>query len=106
MGRLHFYKETETGFSTLQAGAAEPAAAPDAGRERGNGSERRGLDPPDDQLGYAHPAGDLERLAAEVDQRHLELAPVIAVDRGRRVGQGEAVPQREPPAGAGVGLGA
>src|ERR1043166_5766698 len=46
MGRLHFYKETETGFSTLQAGAAEPAAAPDAGRERGNGAERRGLDPP------------------------------------------------------------
>src|ERR1043166_2892073 len=104
MGRLHFYKETETGFSTLQAGAAEPAAAPDAGRERGNGAERRGLDPPDDQLGYAHPAGDLERLAAEVDQRHLELAPAIAVDRGRRGGPGDAVPQRAPRRGAALSL--
>src|ERR1043166_4728539 len=104
MGRLHFYKETETGFSTLQAGAAEPAAAPDAGRERGNGAERRGLDPPDDQLGYAHPAGDLERLCAEVDQRTLELAPVIAVYRGRRIGQGDAVAQREPRAGPDLDL--
>ena len=77
-------------------GAAEAPLPPGRWlRQRLDRPERHRLDPGDDHLGDPHAAGDLERLGAQVDQRDHELAPVVAVDRGRGVGQRDAVLERQ-----------
>ena len=57
-----------------------------------------------DHLGDPHPAGDLEGLGAEVHQHDHQLAPVVAVDRRRGVGQRDAVPERQAGPGPDLAL--
>lgn len=51
------------------------------------------LDSCDDHLGDAHAARYLELLGTEIDQGHHQLAAVVAIDRGRGIGQRDAVPE-------------
>src|SRR3546814_3544160 len=46
-------------------------------------------------LGDAVAARHRERLAAEVDQQHLQFAAIVAVDGAGRVDHGDAVPAGE-----------
>jgi hypothetical protein len=58
----------------------------------------------DHQLGDAHPALDPHGRVAEVDEDHPDLAAVVGVDGPGRVRHGEALLEREPTAGAHLGL--
>jgi hypothetical protein len=60
-------------------------------RKRFHRSKGGALNPGDDHLGNAHSASHPKRLAAEVHQRHHQLTAVVAVDRSRRIGQGDPV---------------
>src|SRR4051794_19719016 len=50
----------------------------------------------DDELCDAHPARHAEGGAAQVDQRHPDLTPIVGVDSRRRVWQADAMFDREP----------
>src|SRR5215210_4123661 len=52
-----------------------------------NRAEGHSLHPRDYHLGDAHTPYHPERVGPQIDQRHHELAPVIAVDRRRSVRQ-------------------
>ena len=49
----------------------------------------------EDDLRDAHAARHREILVAEIDQQHLDLAAIVAVDRARRVEAGDAVLEGE-----------
>jgi hypothetical protein len=49
----------------------------------------------DDHLGDAHAPRYPERFRAKIHQRHHQLAAVVAVNRGRRIRQRDAVPKRQ-----------
>src|SRR5206468_10624597 len=65
----------ETGFSTLEAGAPEPAAPPRAGRERLHRPERRRLHPPDHHLGDPHAPGD--RKSTRLNSSHDQISYAV-----------------------------
>ena len=48
-----------------------------------------------DELGDALAAADREGLAAVVDEQDLQFAAIVAVDRARRVGDGDAMLEGE-----------
>src|SRR4026209_2677221 len=45
----------------------------------------------DNQLCDPHAAGNNDRFAAEIDQQHLNLAPIVRIDRTGRVEDGETI---------------
>src|SRR6185503_7033497 len=45
----------------------------------------------DNQLCNPHAAGNNNRFAAEIDQQHLDLAPVVRIDRAGRVEDGKTI---------------
>lgn len=61
--------------------------------------DRRRLEAGEDELRHARPPRDRHRLRPGVPEQDAQLAAVVGVDGGRRVGEGEAVPQRQPRAG-------
>src|SRR5690606_24199323 len=103
----------ESAGISVEAGRAEPTGAPDrptdseVGRLRGKFghlADAAKRDRGDDELRDAHPVLDGERRTPEVDERDLQLAAVVGVDRPGRVGDGDAVLRREPRAGAHLAL--
>ncbi len=75
--------------------AAEPTRA-SCSRRQPRPAGSHSLHPRDDHLRDAHAPGHLERLGAQIHQRHHQLAPVIAVDRGRSVRQRDAMRSARP----------
>src|SRR5574338_1046270 len=100
----HQYGRTRRRLPLAQPGAAESAVAPLRTGQfvtfgQGNLSHRS-----HHHLGNPHPPLHPERLRTKVDQCHLQFATIIRVDRGRAVGQGDAVPVGEAGARPDLGL--
>src|SRR5215203_5741011 len=86
-------------LSPLRAAASESTCASCGRGQLFDWLEFHPLDPRDDHLGDPHPPHDPERLPAQIYQCHHQLAPVIAVDRSRRVRQRDAMLQGQARAG-------
>jgi hypothetical protein len=90
LGRLPVWKRV---WFPLRAAASESTCASCGRGQRFNRVERHPLDSCDDHLGDAHAARYLKFLGTEIDQRHHQLAAVVAVDRSRGIRQRDTVPE-------------
>src|SRR6476619_5825896 len=88
----------------LHAGGSEPAGAPRRLIEAGDLAPDRPGMPRHNQLCNSHAAGDAERLLAQIDQNHADLAAIVCIDRAGRIGDSDAVLGGESRARADLGL--
>src|SRR4029077_18540000 len=78
------------------SGAAEAAGTPFAGRQLVDLDQVGMLDALDHELGDAIATRDRGGRAIVIDEQHLDLASITAVDQSGRVERGEAVAEGEP----------
>jgi hypothetical protein len=89
---------------SLPARASESSHAANGRRQLGHRPELHPFDSGEHHLRDPHAAGHLEGLGPEIHQNDLHLTAVIAVDRGGRVGDDDAVLQGQTRPGPNLAL--
>ena len=82
-------------WTRLTAATSKSTRASCCGRQCINGPKRHALYPGNNHLGDSHAPRHREWLGSQIHQRYHQLAPVIAVNRRRCVGQGDTVAERQ-----------
>jgi hypothetical protein len=78
----------------LRTAASESTCASSGRGQLVDRLEGNSFDTRHNHLGNAHPARHRKYFGAKVHQGYHQLAPVVAIDGGRRIRQRNAVPER------------
>src|SRR5690606_4709945 len=94
--RFRLFWRTDPRRGALAPGRAEATTSPGGLPELVRLHHLGGLEAGEDELCDPHSAGDRYRLGPGVPEDDLQLAPVVGIDGGGSIGEGEAVSQRKP----------